>query len=69
MPTVGSTISKYSYGITVHKVWDEKKFLAEDKWQDPVGGTWRAKNQMNWLINCVRFIVRLPVVLTITDCT
>ncbi|KAH7081489.1 hypothetical protein BKA63DRAFT_462626 [Paraphoma chrysanthemicola] len=48
--TVVSRIARYSYGVTFATIYDESKgHLPQDRWRD-TRGTWRAINQMGWLL-------------------
>ncbi len=53
-PTVTSRLSRYSYGLQVATPYDPSKHLVQDRFYDKVVGTYKADNQMDWLLKRVR---------------
>lgn len=50
---VRSRISRASYGVVCQEDFDDSKHLAEDKFWDDEQQSWKAKNQMKWLVRKV----------------
>ena len=53
-PTVVSRLSRYSYGMAFSVIYDPARHLSEDVYLDTAEGTYRAKDQMTWLLKRVR---------------
>lgn len=53
--TVSQRIARRSYGFAFNAVWDPKIHNAEDRYWCEVERTWRATNQMEWVLKQVRF--------------
>lgn len=53
-PTVTSRLSRYSYGMAFSHPYDPKKHLIEDCYLDTSDGSYKAKDQMKWLLKRVR---------------
>ena len=54
IPTVTSRLSRYSYGILVSEPYDSSKHLVQDRFYDELEDSYRAENQIKWLLKRVR---------------
>lgn len=51
--TTVSRLSRYSYGLSLSNDYDPTQHLPIDKYYDEHEGTWKAGNQMTWLLKRV----------------
>lgn len=66
-PSVLSTISRVSLGISANVPWDPSIHSKKDKWYYHQEGTYKAKRQMDWYLKkvCPSFVLSIPFLFAI----